>query len=288
MLVTMKQLLVEAEKNKYAVGAFNAGTVETMEAIIEAAEEMNTPIIFNHAQCVEEFAPIKKVAPYLISIARQSSVPVAVNLDHGLDFEYIINAVNLGFTSIMSDFSLLDYEENIKNVKKVVRICKASGISSEGLLGVMPSNVAGFEKVPEGMNITDYFTKPHEAKDFTERTGLDALAISFGTVHGLYLEKPQLDIDLLCAIRKIVRCNLVMHGGSGVDSAQIKAAINNGISKINYYTYMSNDGVAAMKKVIDESKFLPYIHELAFYSKSAMKQNVKRVIKLFNNGYKKV
>jgi fructose-bisphosphate aldolase class II len=283
----MKPLLDEAQKNKYAVGAFNAGTVETMEAIIEAAEEMNTPVILNHAQCIEEFAPIKKVAPYLISIAKQAAVPVAVNLDHGLDFEYIVTAINLGFTSIMSDFSVLDYEENVKNVKRVVDICKACGISSEGLLGVMPSNVIGLENMPEDMNIKDFFTKPNEARDFTERTGLDALAISFGTVHGLYFEKPQLDIDLLHTIRKTVKCNLTMHGGSGVDSAQIKAAIDNGISKINYYTYMSNDGVAAMKKVINESKIPPYIHELAFYSKKAMRENVKRVIELFNNGYKK-
>ena len=117
MLVPMKPLLDEAQKKKYAVGAFNAGTVETMEAIIEAAEEVNTPVIFNHAQCIEEFAPIREVAPKLISIAKASKVPVAVNLDHGLDFEYIMTAIHLGFTSVMSDFSLLPYEENVKNCR---------------------------------------------------------------------------------------------------------------------------------------------------------------------------
>lgn len=288
MLVTMKPLLDEAEKNKYAVGAFNAATVETMEAVIEAAEEVNVPVILNHAQCVEEYAPIKKVAPNLIAIAKQARVPVAVNLDHGTDFEYIANAVHLGFTSVMADFSLLDYEENIKAVQEVVRLCKACGITSEGLLGVMPSNVIGLEqKVPKGMKISDFFTKPGEAKDFVERTGLDALAVSFGTVHGLYIEGAKLDIGLLHKIKESANCNLVMHGGSGVDPIQIKAAIDNGISKINYYTYMSNSGVDALKNVIDAATTIPpYIHELAFYSKNAMRENAKQAMLLFKNGFK--
>ena len=287
MLVPMKPLLDEAQKNKYAVGAFNAATVETMEAVIEAAEELNMPVIFNHAECVEEFAPIRTVAPKLISIAKTAKVPVAVNLDHGLDFEYIMTAINLGFTSIMADFSLLNYEENVKHVRQVVDICKACGITTEGLLGVMPSNVVGQEqKVPEGMKISDFFTKPEEAKDFIDRTGLDALAISFGTVHGLYIKDAELDIELLKRIRRAVDCNLVMHGGSGVAPDQVKKAIDNGISKINYYTYMSNAGVEALKKRIDSSVIPPYMHELAFYSKSAMRENAKKAMLLFANGYK--
>lgn len=288
MLVPMKPLLDEAEEKGYAVGAFNAATVETMEAVVEAAEELDVPIIFNHAECVEKFTPIKEVAPKLIAIAKAARVPVAVNLDHGLDFEYIMSAINLGFTSVMADFSLLEYVENVKNVKRIVDICKACGISTEGLLGVMPSNVVGQEqKVLDGMQISDFFTKPEEAKDFTERTGLDALAISFGTVHGLYIKDAVLDIDLLEQIRSSVSCNLVMHGGSGVAPKEIKRAIDHGISKINYYTYMSNAGVAAMQKVMENSEIPPYVHELSYYSKSAMRENAKKAMLLFNNGYKR-
>ena len=259
----------------------------TMEAILEAAEEVNTPVILNHAQCVEEFVPIKQMGPKLIAGAKAAKVPVAVNLDHGLDFEYIMTAINLGFSSVMADFSLLPYEENVKSVKQIVDICKACGVSTEGLLGVMPSNVVGQERsVPEGMQVSDFYTKPEEAADFIEKTGLDALAISFGTVHGLYIEDVKLDIELLKKIRAAVNCNLVMHGSSGVDPAEITKAINNGVSKINYYTYMSNAGVAAMKEKINAPGIPPYMHELSYYSKVAMREHAKKAMLLFSNGYK--
>ena len=288
MLVNMKEILETAEKNQYAIGCINTPNVETIRAVIDAAEELNTPIIIDHAQVHDSLIPIERIGPEMIAYAKKAKVPVCVHLDHGSDYNFVMRAIRVGFPSIMYDCSELPYEENLKNVKEFTKIAHNLGITVEAELGIMASSE---EDSHGGSALTNeeirkYFTDPEQAAEFAEKTGCDALAVCFGTMHGIYAEPPKLDITRVTEIRAALpeSCRVVMHGASGVEFSEVQKAINAGCSKINYYSYMAKATTKfVMEKTAETNGKIPY-HELQEAAYEFMKDYAKNVIKAFKNG----
>ena len=288
MLVNMKEILETAEKNQYAIGCINTPNVETIRAVIGAAEELNTPIIIDHAQVHDSLIPIERIGPEMIAYAKKAKVPVCVHLDHGSDYNFVMRAIRVGFPSIMYDCSELPYEENLKNVKEFTKIAHNLGITVEAELGIMASSEEDSHggKALTNEEIRKYFTDPKQAAEFAEKTGCDALAVCFGTMHGIYAEPPKLDITRVTEIRAALpkNCRVVMHGASGVEFSEVQNAINAGCSKINYYSYMAKATTKfVMEKTAETNGKIPY-HELQEATFEFMKDYAKNVIKAFKNG----
>jgi ketose-bisphosphate aldolases len=291
MLVNLKEILTIAEKEQYAIPCINTPNVETIRAVIGAAEELNTPVIIDHAQVHDPVIPIERIGPEMLKYARQASVPVCVHLDHGSDYDFVLRAIRVGFPSIMYDCSALPFEENVQKVKKFVQIAHAAGITVEAELGVMASTEEDSHGDAESRVLTNedikkFFTKPEEAKTFVEETGCDALAVCFGTMHGIYAEPPVLDIDRVKAIREAMPkdCRVVMHGASGVEFSQVQNAITAGCSKVNYYSYMAKATTKFVAdRVAETDGKIPY-HELQEEAFQFMKEYAKDVLIAFKNG----
>lgn len=278
MLVNLNEVLKIAEERKIAVGMFNATGFDSLQAIIKAAEELNEPVIVSHAEVHNFYNDISFVGAAMIAAAKRATVPVCVHLDHGVTEEMIDRALEIGFTSVMIDASALPYEENIAFTKRVAAKAHALGVSVEAELGRMPNTETGeaiATSKPE-----DFYTDPSEALDFVQRTGVDALAISFGTAHGFYKAQPKLDFTVIERVKEAVGIPLVMHGGSGVSEEGFKKAIACGIRKINYYSYMSKAGYEAAAKTIAEGKS-SYLHDVEYAAMLAMKDDVKRAMTVF-------
>lgn len=287
MLVTLKENLAKAENGNYSVGAFNSPTLESARAIIEAAEELQVPIILAHAEVHNEIIPLQIMGPILVDFAKRASIPVTVHLDHGSNLEIVKEAIDLGFSSVMIDASQMNYEDNIRTVKEVVEYAHRHNVSVEAELGVMTSSGIGGEETT-GVDLDtesksmDYYTDPLIAKDFVEKTGIDALAASFGTVHGIYVKEPNLDFDRLRAISKSIEIPVVMHGGSGLSKDDYITAINSGVRKINYYSYAAKAGAQAVQEYIANTSNIFY-HDLTIVAKDAIKKDVKRAMEIFLN-----
>ena len=275
MLVNLKEILKYAEDNKCAIGMFNATGLDSIKAIIEAAEELNTPVILAHAEVHNIYNDISLIGPIMLEVAKRAKVKVCVHLDHGTSLEMIKKAIEIGFTSIMIDASSLEFKDNIKLTKKVVSMCHPLNISVEGEIGRIKS-------LDDTSDNEYYYTKASEAEIFVKETAVDALAIAFGTQHGFYKETPELKIDVIKNVKKVVNIPLVMHGGSGLSKEQFKKCIDAGIRKINYYSYMSKAGYDAAKKVIESNK-TNYMHDVEYASYKAMKEDLLKTIKIFNN-----
>lgn len=285
MLVNTKELLEDAEKNNYAVAGINTTSLTMLRAVLEAAEEEKTPVILSHAQLHEPYAPVEMMGPLMKAAAERSSVPCALHLDHGTTEAYIYKALSLGFTSVMADFARFSFEENVERTKKVVEVCHEIGVSVEGEYGEMPSNVKGQGRaLPEGKTLEYFFTKPEKAADYAEKTGVDSLVVSFGSVHGIYIEKPKMDYGRLDAIKKALPdLPLVMHGGSGLSAEDTRRCIDGGIRKINYYTYMACQPAKELPEYIANSEKPPYFHEICEYARELMKEKAVYAIRLFKN-----
>ena len=284
MLVTLNENLRSAEKGNYAVGAFNSPTLESARAVVEAAEELQTPIILAHAEVHNDIIPLEIMGPILVEFAKRASVPVTVHLDHGSNLEIIKKAIDIGFSSVMIDASQMNYEDNIRTVTEVVEYAHKRNVSVESELGVMTSSgIGGEETQPAGdLDSTDYYTDPVIAKDFVERTGTDALAASFGTVHGIYQKEPNLDFNRLREIYQNIKRPVVMHGGSGLSESDYINAINSGVRKINYYSYAAKAGAVAVKNYIEKNSSIFY-HDLTVVAREAIKNGVKRAMEIFAN-----
>ena len=277
MLVNLEYVLKIAEEKKCAIGSFNTPNLENMIAVISAAEELNVPVIIMHAQCHEEYAPLDIVGPIMLLMAKKAKVPVCVHLDHCEDLDYLKRAIDIGFTSVMLDASSLPYDENVKMTKEAVRLAHPKNISVEAEIGVLGGREAGNQKP---LTKEEMYTDPDLAKKFVDDTNIDALACSFGTAHGIYKVKPELDFDRIQKINTLCNLPLVMHGGSGVSSEDYVKAIKCGVRKINYYSYMSREGVYAAREIL--KKDITFYHELASYATSKMKEDVIRALKIFN------
>jgi fructose-bisphosphate aldolase, class II len=284
MLVTLKEILSKAEEGNYAVGAFNSPTLESARAAIEAAEELQAPVILSHAEVHFDITPLEIMGPILVHLAQNANIPVTVHLDHGSCLENVKKAIDIGFSSVMIDASHLNYEENVRVVQEVVAYAKDKNVSVEAELGMMTSSGLGGEEGPEHVNgdSVNYYTDPKVAKDFVERTQIDGLAASFGTVHGIYLKEPNLDFDRLRQISKNIQRPVVMHGGSGLSEEEYTQAIQSGVRKINYYSYAAKAGAEAVREYTNTEPNI-FFHELAVVAKESMKKDIKRAIEIFLN-----
>lgn len=241
MLVNMKDVLADAQKNHYAVGLFNTIDTDMLEGVISAAEELRSPIIIGTAEVLLPYGELKLIAPSLVAAAKRATVPVVVHYDHGLTSERCIEALELGFSSIMFDGSAGNEKENLKNTREMVKIAHAMGATVEGEIGHVGEALSGDNET------SDMYTTPKEAVSFVKETGVDALAIAIGTAHGAYKSKPKLDIERLKEIRAALDTPLVLHGGSGLSDDDFKNTIQNGIAKVNIFTDLCVAGENGMK-----------------------------------------
>ncbi len=275
MLVNLVEILKKADENGCAVGAFNTPNLECVNAVISAAEELNVPVIISHAQLHEEVSPIAVIGPVMIQAAKSAKVPVCVHLDHCEDLDYMQRALKLGFTGVMFDGSTLAYDENVRLTKLAVEMAKKYGAGVEAELGALASREGGAENASGPV-----YTDPDQAVLFCRETGIDALAPSFGTAHGIYKSKPVLDLERVKTIRDLTGLPLVMHGGSGVSPDDYRRGISNGLRKINYYSYMSKAGTAAVKEML-ESEDVTFFHDLALAAEKAMKDDAIKAMRIF-------
>lgn len=277
MLVNMNEILSEAKKGKYGIGFFNAVNVEMARAVIETAEELHAPVMIGTAEILLPVMSLEHVAEYLIPMAKKASVPVCVHYDHGLTFEKCMEALHLGFTSVMYDCSTEDYEVNIAKVKEMVRICHAMGVTVEGELGHVGDN-EGAGKVE---NPSDYFTNPDVALDYVQNTGVDSLAIAVGNAHGDYKFPPKLDFARIGKIAEMTGIPLVLHGGSGLSDDDFRTAVQKGICKVNIFTDIDKAGKAGIETGLQVGA--KSMMELIPYEMEAMKSVVRNKLELFGS-----
>lgn len=272
MLVNLNTVLKKAQAEHYAVGLFNTIDTDMLEAAIAAAEEMRSPIIIGTAEVLLPYGELKLIAPSVIAAARRASVPVVVHYDHGLTFDRCIEALQLGFSSIMFDGSAGAADENMKNARELVKIAHAMGASVEGEIGHVGDASA--------TDSADQYTTPDEARHFIAETGVDALAVAIGTAHGAYKTKPKLDILRLQQIRSAVDTPLVLHGGSGLSDDDFRNTIREGIAKVNIFTDLCLAGSAAMQDGL--ARGLSYL-DLRTSKVDAIRAAVRQKIALFGS-----
>lgn len=275
MLVTLNEVISSAQARGCAVGAFNTPNLECVTAVLNAAQRLNIPVILSHVELHESVAPLSVIGPVMLTAAKNARVPVCVHLDHCETLSYMEQALEMGFTGVMYDGSVLSYEENVANTKKVVAMAKRYGANVEAEIGQMPSREDG--SAASGPVYTD----PELAVAFCRETGIDILAPSFGTSHGIYKAKPVLDLERVKVISEKTGLPLVMHGGSGVSPEDYRIAIQNGIRKVNYYSYMARAGADAIKQLI-ASGDATFFHDMALAAQQAMEADVEKAMRVFS------
>ena len=319
MLINLKEILTIADHDNIAIGAFNTPNLECINAVIDAAERLNVPVIISHAELHEDVAPLAKIGPVMVQAAKAAKVPVCVHLDHCETLSYMKQALELGFTGVMYDGSTLSYEENLENTKKAVEIASKYNCGVEAELGAMAAReggeaASGKAAVGEGGKVASgkaaageggqatsgkaasgkavsgkgrpfaptgpVYTDPDEAVKFCKETKIDALAPSFGTAHGIYKSKPILDFDRVKEISIRTRLPLVMHGGSGVSPEDYRKGIECGLRKINYYSYMAKAGTQAVAEKLQAGNVL-FFHDLALAAQKAMEEDVEKAMRVF-------
>lgn len=284
MLVNLRDITAIAEQNNMAIGAFNSPSLESARAAIDTAEKLGYPVIIDHAQGHEEITPLDVMGPVLIALAERSTAPVCVHLDHCEDLSYMRRALEMGFNGAMFDGSFLPYERNCELGHRAAEMCHSFDCGLECELGSMGSREAG-AKVEGGTaeEAGAIYTDPDQANEFIAATGCDILAVSFGTVHGLYKGEPHLSFDVLNQIRERTLTPLVMHGGSGVSDDDYKKAIDAGIRKINYFTYGSKAAGEAVAASLKEGE-VPYYHKMTMAAYDAFCADYEHVMRVFANG----
>ncbi len=277
-LVKMKDLLKRAEEKNIGCGAFSVGNMEMVKGAIRAAEELDTPIILQIAEVRLKNSPLHLMGPMMVQAAKEAKVDVAVHLDHGLTFETVDKALELGFTSVMLDASTLPFEENIAKVKTVVEKARKYGATVEAELGLVGGSEDG--SCDHGIRCTD----PDDAVVYARETGIDALAVAIGNAHGNYPVAPTLAFDVLEKIHEKVDIPLVLHGGSGITDKDFQRAISLGIRKVNIATASFNSLTAHVEKYMastDKHNFFDLNETMV----QGTYENVKRHILVFNEPY---
>lgn len=277
MLVNMNDILLPAKEEHYGVGFFNAVNVEMARAVIETAEELHSPVMIGTAEVLLPTTNLNLVADYLLPMAREASVPVAVHYDHGLTFDRCMQALRLGFSSVMFDCSTKSYEDNAEAVAEMVKICHGMGVTVEGELGHVGDN-EGAGKLAKP---SDYFTDPDMAVDYVKKTGIDALAIAVGNAHGDYKFPPKLDFERISVISERTGLPLVLHGGSGLSDDDFREAVKRGICKINIFTDLDKAGKNGVARGLEEGA--ASMCSLIPYEIEAMKAVVGEKIHLFGS-----
>lgn len=275
-LVTMKSLLEKAMAKGQAVGAFSVGNMEMIIGAIQAAEELNTPIIIQIAEVRMKHSPLALMGPMMVSAAKAASVDIAVHLDHGLTVETVHKALEYGFTSVMFDGSHLPFEDNIKQTEEIVELAKKYGVTVEAELGLVGGSEDGSSD--QGIRCTN----PEDAKVFCEQTGIDALAVAIGNAHGNYPVAPTLEFKVLEEIDKKTTVPLVLHGGSGITDADFRKSITMGIHKINIATASFNNLTKNAEEYLTTEGGHNYF-SLNEAMVAGVYNNVKHHILVFNN-----
>ncbi|MBW9172670.1 class II aldolase [Clostridium estertheticum] len=275
-LVNMRDLLCNAEKGNYAVGSFSVANMEMLMGAIKAGEELNSPMIIQIAEVRLNHSPLHLIGPMMVAAAKNSKVPVAIHFDHGLTLEKIKQALHIGFTSVMIDGSKYSLKDNMKLTREVISEAKKYNADVEAEIG----RVGGSEDGSENLSIL--CTGVNEAKEFFDATGVDALAVAIGNAHGVYLENPELNFDILDEINKSVNVPLVLHGGTGISDDDFKKCISLGIRKINIATATFASVEENVRKLYEQSQKVDYF-ELHLAEIEGAYLNVKKHIQVFGS-----
>lgn len=254
-LVTIKEMLEKARKEKYCVGAFDASTIEMAMKIVEAAEEKKSPVIIMGLQVDLDGDMLDYWLYSLRKMAEKATIPVCLHLDHARDMDFLKKCIDMGFTSVMYDGSVYPLEENIRLTKEAVDYAHAHGVTVEAELGHVGDGLVSGEKKEDGEydNPDDFLTNPDEMVEFIEKTDVDCLAVAVGTSHGVYVHEPELHFDRLDKLNELSKVPMVMHGGSGTPEDQIKEAVSKGICKLNIYSEMLSAYYTTLKEKLDTS-----------------------------------
>ncbi len=285
MIVSLKTILDIAEARNIAIGAFNVTFLDGIYAVLQAAEELNQPVILQFANAAHGiYTPMDVIGPVMVSMAERAKVPVCVHLDHGDNFQDIQAALEMGFSGIMYDGSALPYEQNVANTRVAVELAKRYGVSVEAEIGSMGrEEFASAGGSSQDAEIESCYTDPDQAARFVKDTQIDALACSFGTVHGIYLKAPKLDIERIRVIREKTGVPVVMHGGSGISDEVFRKCINQGVRKINFYTYASKYAGDLIRYYLGTEDGNVYFHDIAVRGRESFKQTYIKTIKVFSN-----
>lgn len=281
-LVNLKYLMDRAEEGKYAVGAFNCNNMEIVQAIVEAAEEENSPVIIQASQGAIKYAGLDYIVALVRTAAENSTIPICLHLDHGTDFNQVCDCIEKGFTSVMYDGSKHSLEENIRITNEVLKLARASDVSVEGELG----KIGGTEDDVHVDERDAMYTDPQEAKYYVDQTGVDALAIAIGTAHGQYKGEPKLRYDILEEVKKVVEAPIVLHGSSGVPDEAIRKAVQLGVRKINIDTNIREAFVKGVHQAIAQNPNEIDPRKILGPAKEEMKKIVREKIRLFGSSGK--
>ena len=245
-LVPMADILNKANEGGYAVGGFNINNLEFLQAIVQAAEETGSPLILQTSEGALKYIGVDYVVGMVQAATKNTTVPVALHLDHGSSFEVIMQCIRNGYSSVMIDGSHLPFEENVRLTSKVVEAAHAVGVSVEAELGRLGGTEDDLSVDEEDATLTN----PEEAEEFVKRTGVDALAIAIGTAHGVYKGEPKLDFDRLKVIKERIKIPVVLHGASGIPEEDLKKAVSLGVCKVNVNTDFQQAYAAKVREVL--------------------------------------
>ena len=268
-LVTSEQMLLDAQKGGYAVGAFNVENMEMLKAVVAAAEELRAPVMLQTTPSTVRYGTLETFKAMAAAEAKKATVPVCLHLDHGSSYELVLKAIRAGYTSVMFDGSHETFEENIRLTKQAADAAKACGIPVEGELGMVGGKEDDLE-VEEDTN-----TDPMQAKEFVEKTGVTSLAVAIGTAHGFYANKPVLDKERITEVKKLVSIPLVLHGASGLSDEDVKECVQRGMCKVNFATELRVVYTGAGKKLLAEDPELFDPKKLGIAGMEAVKEFVK-------------
>src|SRR6056297_2617193 len=278
-LVPMAEILNDAHKRRYAVGGFNINNLEFLQGIVWAAEELNSPLILQASEGAIRYMGMDYVAAMVDAAVKNTSIPVALHLDHGSSFEKIMQCIRNGFSSVMIDASKLSFEENIELTKKVVEAAHSVGVSVEAELGT----IGGTEDDHKVDEKDAMYTDPEQAKEFVNATGVDALAIAIGTAHGVYKGEPELDFERLDIIKKIIDMPVVLHGASGISEADLKQGVELGVNKVNVNTDFQQVFTAKIKELFADNPDLYDPRKYCGPGRDAIKEKVKEKIMILGS-----
>ena len=285
MLVSMKEMLADARQNHYALPAFDISNYDMMKAVLEACEEERSPALLMALGVDLQGRDMNLIASMIRSASDYFQIPVCLHLDHATDFALIQRAVDAGFSSVMYDGSVLDFENNAKNTAEITRYAHARGITVEAELGhVGNASVGSISETGTDTDPGESLTLPEEVSEFVERTDVDALAVAIGTAHGVYQKTPALRIDRLDEITAVCDRPLVLHGGSGTPNDQMQNAIRHGITKINIYSDVvgaMNKGLKDKLNAMDNPSTWPYL--VFADARLQMKEVVKEKLRSFGS-----
>ncbi|MEM2178624.1 MAG: class II fructose-bisphosphate aldolase [Candidatus Methanomethylicaceae archaeon] len=277
MLVSLREVLEKAKRERYCVCAFNVYNYESISSVLKGASELNSPVIIAFGERYIKYIPLDLISLIVKNLSRKYSIPIVLHLDHAYNLDIIKQAIKEGFTSVMYDGSKLSLEENIRITKNVVKLAHSKKVSVEAELGYVTK--------AEESKMEYRFTDPYEAKIFVSETEIDALAIAIGNIHGLRAYKGivKLDLILLDRIRKLCDIPLVLHGGSGISYEELKKAVNLGICKLNINTELSMAAIEEIKRAIQYSDESLRMENLMVNASNAIERVVKFYITLLGS-----